>query len=210
MAKPKLMGGRTHVVVVDDDADTRLCFKDILQSERTFSFAGEFSSAGEALTGIPHLRPDLVLMDINLADMDGIECTKRLKRIVPTLKVVIASGNRETTWFDRSTEAGVTTYLVKPVEPAQLIATLLCAARAENPFKKPVEKFESGSISILNQRERAVLGKLAAGMLYKEIPDALGISYTAVHKCQYRIFRKLHVSNRSEAIRIWLQRRGNC
>src|SRR5580698_6773978 len=195
MAKSGTTGGRMRVAVVDDDSATRLFFRDILQSEKKFSFAGGFSNAREALSAIPLLRPDLVLMDISLADMDGIECTRRLKRIVPALKVVIVSGNREMIWSERSGEAGAATYLLKPVEPAQLIAALLCVVRAESPIKKPIRKFEPGLISILNQRELLVLSKLGEGLLYKEISEALGISYAAVHKTQHNIFKKLGVGN---------------
>jgi CheY-like chemotaxis protein len=85
MAKAGTIDGRMRVAVVDDDSDTRLFFRDILQSETAFSFAGGFSNANEAITGIPRLQPDLVLMDISLPGMNGIECMKRLMRLMPQL-----------------------------------------------------------------------------------------------------------------------------
>ena len=210
MAKIETLDGHMRVAVVDDDADTRIWFKDVLQSEKKFNFAGGFSTASEALTQIPRMQPNLALVDISLPDINGIECTKLLKRAIPRLKVVIASGNRELSWLDRSLEAGAVAYLIKPMDPAQLIATLRFAASLVNkPIGSSPEKSAKFFKWALNQRERDVLGKMAEGLLYKEIPDALGISYTAVHKCQHRIFKKLHVSNRSEALRLWLENRYN-
>lgn len=96
------------VVVVDDDEDTRLFFTDIFQSQKCFAFAGGFSNAAQALTEIPRLQPDFALMDINLPDMDGIECAKRLKHLVPDLRIVIVSGSRDINSFKRSYHAGAT------------------------------------------------------------------------------------------------------
>jgi DNA-binding NarL/FixJ family response regulator len=200
--------GRVRVAVVDDDADTRLCFRDILHSENKFHFAGGFASAREALTEIPCLQPDLVLMDIKLPDMDGIECVKQIKRSMPHLRVVIVSGNRDRSSVERSIAAGAVTFLIKPVDPDQLLAALQFAAGPiKEPIRKAPGKFQRSSPATLTQREQVVLSKLAEGLLYKEISDALGISYAAVHKCQHRIFRKLRVGNRSEAALAWLQNR---
>lgn len=210
MARDGTTDGQLRVAVVDDDEDAHLCFRDVLQSEKSFTYTRGFSSGNEALAGMPCLEPDLALVDISLRDIDGIECTKRLRQLMPGLTVVIVSGNREIIWFDRSLEAGAAAYLIKPVDPAQLIATLRFAAARVNEVSRILpEKLTTGLKWTLNQREREVLSKLAEGLLYKEISDVLGISYTAVHKCQHRIFRKLQVSNRSEAVRLWLENRHN-
>lgn len=209
MAKNGTTGGRLSVAVVDDDEDACLYFKGIFQSEKSFTFTAAFSSANEALAGLPCLQPDFVLVDISLPDIDGLECTKRLKRLMPNLTVVIVSRYRETSWFDRSMKAGAAAYLVKPIDPAQLIATLRFAVgNGEEPIRIPPEKSHKDFGFILSEREREVLIKMAEGLLYKEISEALGISYTAVHKCQYRLFKKLHVGNRSEAVRLWLENKG--
>lgn len=210
MAKVESQDGHTRVAVVDDDADTRLWFKDILQSEKKFNFAGGFSTAADALTALPRLRPNLAILDINLPDMDGVKCTSRLKQLMASLRVVIVSGNRETEWVDRSFDAGAAAYLIKPLDAAQLIATLRFVARpTKETVRKPAKKSWAGPTAGLNFRERHVLHKLAEGLLYKEIADSLGISYAAVHKCQHNIFKKLRVSNRSEAMRAWLQSEGS-
>jgi CheY-like chemotaxis protein len=155
MAKVKTLDGRTRVAVVDDNADTRLWFRGILQPEKKFNFAGGFSTAGEALTAIPCLQPDMVLLDLNLPDMDGIKCTRRLRQLMARLRVVIVSGNREAEWFDQAIDAGAVAYLIKPLDPAQLIATLRFVAGSMNEtIGISPKKSGTDPTAALNPRER--------------------------------------------------------
>jgi two-component system response regulator DevR len=215
MAKIGTAENPVRVAVVDDDESTRLCFQDILQSTRNFKFAGSFSNATEALAGVPQLQPDLALLDIRLPDLNGIECARRLKSAMPGLKIVMVTGTHEANWIGASLKAGAAAYLVKPVMEDQLLATLKFAAAGKSQSSQSgINKEDPNGVPDitkarienlpLNAREREVLKYLAQGLLYKEISDRLGISYAAVHKSQHNIFRKLQVSNRSEAIRIWL------
>jgi len=207
MANVRTFDARKSVAVVDDDEDIRLYFKDILQTAENFKFAGGFSTATEALTAVPRLQPDLTLIDIRLPDLNGVECVKRLKLMMPRLKIVIVSGTHEVNWVDASLQAGAITYLMKPVDGDQLLATLKFAAINQGHTED--NRLTKLAKLLLNSREKEVLKSLADGLLYKEISDKLGISYSAVHKCQHKIFIKLHVSNRSEAIRIWLDNRAS-
>ena len=197
-----------QVALVDDDENIRLCFQDILQSTENFSFAGSFSNGLEALVGIPRLQPDLTVMDIRLPGMNGIECTRRLMRIMPNLKIIIVTGTHNADCVDASLQAGAEAYLFKPIVRDQLLATLRFTALNRPGNSGKAEGFLSANPSKiklpLSPREKEVLVGLADGLLYKEISQKLGISYAAVHKHQHNIFKKLHVSNRSEAIRIWL------
>ena len=194
-----------RVAVIDDDEDTRLCFKDMLQSAGNFSLAGSFSSASEALADLPSLQPDLALMDIRLPDLSGIECTRRLKHLMPRLKIVMVTGTHEAQWADASLKVGAIAYLVKPVEKEQLLATLQFAM-ADKTETKLVSVKANGTGWSLSPREAEVMAGLAEGLLYKEISEKLDISYAAVHKYQHNIFKKLGANNRSEAIRIWSNR----
>ena len=201
MANVDVPHAPVRIAVVDDDEDTRLWFKDILQSAEHFNLAGSFINAADALADIPRLQPDLTLMDIRLPDLNGIECTKRLRQVLPGLKIVMITGTHEQIWVDASLQAGVTAYLIKPICGDQLMVTLQFAIRnatTETPQKK----------LFLSPRENQVLEGLAEGLLYKEISQKLGISYAAVHKYQHNIFKKLRVTNRSEAIRVWLENRN--
>jgi DNA-binding NarL/FixJ family response regulator len=198
-----MQADRTGVAVVDDDPDARLCLEDILREAEHFSCAGSFSNANDALHGIPDLHLRLVLMDINLPDVNGIECAKQLKRILPDVKIVMVSGLHEESWIEKSLQAGADAYLVKPVTPDQFLATLKCAI-AERKLGGSNRDLSPETAQLLTPREIEVMRCLADGLLYKEISDKLKISVSAVHKHQHTIFQKFRVANRSEAIRKWL------
>jgi DNA-binding NarL/FixJ family response regulator len=204
MANVKTIEASTRVAVVDDDESTCLYLRDILQSTENFNFAGSFSNAAKALIEIPRLQPDLTIMDIRLPDLNGIECTKRLKQLMPCLKIIIVTGIHETNWAGDSSQVGATAYLMKPFAEDQLVATLRFAAANQSQTNKNKPVKTAGANLTLNLREKEVLKNLAEGLLYKEISEKLGISYSAVHKCLDKIYKKLHINNRSEAIRLWL------
>lgn len=194
------------VVVVDDDADACLCLKDILSEGGGYNCIGSFTRAGDALVDIPKLHPDLVLMDIRLPDLNGIECAKRLRLLLPFLKIIMVTGIHDETMIERALLAGAIGYLVKPVTPDQCRATLkyaITAAERGVSLHSAEGRFPSNNYFSLNDRENLVMKYLAEGLLYKEIADRLKISYAAVHKLQHNIFKKLKVSNRSEAISKW-------
>lgn len=211
MAIKRTAGILLRVAVVDDEEDTRLYFQDILQEAEDFRFAGGFANATDAINDIPCLQPDLVLMDIQLPDLNGIECTKRLKGAIPHLKIVIITGRHDENSVQRSFEAGADGYLIKPITADQCLATLRFAAVSGAKIKPPSEKSKAAcslpslpkTCLPLSPRETEVLRRLSEGLLYKEIAEEMRISFSAVHKHQNNIFRKLHVMNRTEAIFKW-------
>jgi DNA-binding NarL/FixJ family response regulator len=208
MANVEKMHNAVRVAAVDHDEDIHLCLKGLFQFSIHFSFVGSFSNATEALNGLPNLRPDLALMDVRLPDLNGIECARRLKQSMPHLKIVMITGTHEKNWVSASRKAGATAYLVKPFIEEQLLATLGFVSTSPASSTRSLRKKDENIHDLpaqLNAREREVLRNLAEGLLYKEISDKLGISYAAVHKCQHNIFKKLHVSNRSEAARVWFE-----
>jgi len=203
---------RASVAVVDDDESTRALLRDFVASSQSFRFAGEFGTAREALVGIPLLQSQLVLLDIQLGDSSGIECAKRLRRVMPGLKIIIFTGAHDPKWATASFEAGAAAYLVKPFSENQLLATLTFAVATGNQglYKVGPHPLNPEKLVLklaLSPRETQVLSALAEGLLYKEISEKLGISYAAVHKHQHNIFVKLKVGNRSEAIRVWFERK---
>jgi DNA-binding NarL/FixJ family response regulator len=177
---------------VDDQEDLQLLIKDLLEGTQDFSCAGCFSNATDALAALPDLRPDLVLMDIRMPGVNGIECTERLKNVMPRVKTIMVTGVQDADAIQKSQEAGADGYLTKPITTDQFLATLRFAAKG---FAK--------ECSSLSRRENEVMRCLAAGLLYKEIADKLGISDAVVHELLHKIFVKLHVSNKAEAISKW-------
>lgn len=216
MASKETADSLMRVVVVDDDEDARLCFRDILESTGDFAFAKDFANATEALAGIPCLRPDLAVMDICMPGLNGIECTKRLKRAMPGLKIVILTGTHDGDLERRSLQAGADAYLTKPVTADQCLATLRFVTAHKTETEQDVQEIASEPLPVpqpktcppLSPRESEVMTSLAKGLLYKEISGKLGISYSTVHKYQHSIFQKLQVGNRAEAIRAWLDNGG--
>ena len=181
-----------RVAIVDDDEVMRVFVKNTLERTGEFTCVGSFSNGSEALTAIPPLVPDLVLMDLCMPELDGIECARELKDVLPEIKVVILTEWEDARAIQESSLAGASAYLLKPVTAAQCLATVRFTVRKIQP-------------TLLTQREMEVMRCLAQGLLYKEIAEKLGLSYSAVHKHQHRIFLKLGVTNRSEAIRAWLR-----
>lgn len=191
MAK-RIVQYRVRVAVVDDDQDMHLMIRDILQCTQDFSYAGCFANATDALAGLPGLGPDLVLMDIRMPSLNGIECTARLKRAMPRVKTIMMTGVHDADSIEKSLEAGADGYLIKPFTADQCLALLRFALKGG-----------ARDCSPLSRRDNEVMRCLAEGLLYKEIAVKMRISYSTVHKHQHRIFLKLRVSNRAEAIRNW-------
>jgi DNA-binding NarL/FixJ family response regulator len=205
------------VIVVEDDPGMRESLKRILDRAHETRLLATLATAEEALQVIPQLSPDLVLMDINLPGMSGVECVSHLTVLQPNLVVIMLTMYENSENVFASLEAGASGYLLKPVRAAQLIAAVQeahaggapmtpnIARRVVQQFKKPAA--EAGELGELAQREREILDLLAGGYLQKEIADRLGISYWTVQTHIGRIYKKLHVRSRSQAVAKLHQRR---
>lgn len=201
----------SRVTVVEPNLRTRRRFKEMLESAHDFELAGDFSHTQAALTAIPHLRPDLLLLGICQQDIGGIKCIKLFKRILIGLKIIIVLGAADMGVLDLALRSGADSCLIKPVRAAQCLATLRVwtDSRSTIPVEqqRAVPKLLGGATSkscvLLSPRESEVMSRLAGGRLYKEIADELGVSESLVHKHVHSIFEKLNVHNRSEAIAVW-------
>ena len=194
------------VSIVDDEFDDRLLMEWVISQSAGFRLSGSHASAQEALTDIPAKTPDVVLMDIRMPGISGIECLRRLKVILPSLIVVLVSGLNDAKTMLAAREAGGDGYLTKPFTAEQCLATLRysCWRKGSieyDPFQSSFARDRAKAQ--LTNLENQVMECLANGLLYKEVADHLHISYTAVHKCQHRIFLKLHAGNRTEAVAKW-------
>ncbi len=180
-------------------------------------FLNSYRSGGEALKGIPGSGADMVLMDIRMAGMGGIECTRRLKAIMPNLTVITMSGLQNEESMEKARSAGADAYLVKPIDKARFLAIFKFTGRNGMP-RAPDKSCESSGRepasldlgSPLTIRQSQVMRLLAKGFLCKEIPEQLGISYSAVHKHQLSSYRKLGAHTRTEALIKLRDRIGSC
>ena len=202
----------TAVAIVDGDGETRFFLQRILEQSGGYHCVGCYTSGEEALREIPGARPRIVLMDVRMPGISGIECMRRLKSRLPGLIVVLVSELTDPETMSEALAAGGDGYLTKPFAVAQCLATVRFSVRRDSPA--PPDRGEADGPSTggdefarLTDREHLVMSCLAKGLLYKEIADELRLSFSTVHKLQHRIFLKLHVSNRTEAVTKW--RNGN-
>jgi len=202
------------VTVVEDDTQVRRSLAGILKRSPGVICVGEHGNAEEALREIPRMQPQVVLMDINLPGMDGVHCVRRLSELAPKTQVVMLTADDNTDTIFNSLAAGASGYLLKPISAAQLLAAVKdvyaggapmtsdIARKVVQAFKQPLPS--AGETENLSPREQEVLNFLAKGYLYKEIAEQLNISYGTVHTYIERIFKKLHVRSRAQAVAKYL------
>src|SRR3989441_8399929 len=171
-----------------------------------------YTTLFRSLLEIPGAHPRIVLMDVRMPGISGIECMRRLKGRLPGLIVVLVSELTDPQTMSEALAAGGDGYLTKPFAVAQCLATVRFSVRRDG--SAPPDRGEADGPSTggdefarLTDREHLVMSCLAKGLLYKEIADELRLSFSMVHKLQHRIFLKLHVNNRTEAVTKW--RDGN-
>lgn len=203
------------IVIVEDDAMVRTSTMKILDSTSDCKCVGSFPSGEEALVEIPKLRPQVVLMDINLTGMDGVECVRQLSRQMELPQVLMLTVHEDPDTIFHSLAAGAAGYLLKPVRSAQLLAAVKDvyaggAPMTSNIARKVVQSFKRVVSSppqceALSARESDVLDRLVQGFSYKEVAEALGISYSTVHTHIERIYKKLHVRSRAQAVARYLE-----
>lgn len=197
------------VSIVDDEADLREHIAGYLAAAGNIRCKSAYASAEEALENLPKDEPDVVLMDINLGGMDGIECVRRLKTEMPDAQVLMLTVFEDTEKIFRALAAGASGYLLKRLSPKKLVEAITEVCDGGSPMsasiaRKVVQSFRSaparGDDFDLSQRERDVLNGLAEGLAYKQIADQLGVSIHTVRNYIRRIYEKLHVQSRTEAV----------
>jgi len=204
------------VSIVEDNEQLRSTLVRVINRAEGFKCVSNYGSAEAALEGLPGDKPEVVLMDINLPGMNGVECVRQLKqRGVPTL-VVMLTVYEDTENIFNALAAGASGYLLKRTKAAELIAAIREVHTGGSPMtthiaRKVIQSFQrSGPSSSpsenLSQREQEVLECLSQGFLYKEIAEKLGISYETVHTYIRRIYEKLQVRTRTEAVAKFLKR----
>lgn len=204
------------VAIVEDNADLRGTLARVISRAAGHTCAGQYADAESALAGLPKDKPDVVLMDINLPGMSGVECVRRLKERLPDVNVVMLTAYEDTDNIFGSLQAGAAGYLLKRSKSADILAAIKEVASGGSPMtahiaRKVTQSFQARLVSSdptanLAEREREVLDLLTQGFMYKEIADKLGISYETVRTHIRRIYEKLHVRSRTEAVAKALRR----
>lgn len=203
------------VSIIEDDASVRRIFAEWISEAKGFECLSQFGNGEAALARLPELKPDILLVDINLPGMDGIECVRRLKPIMPETQIVMVTVYEDADHIFNALAAGATGYLVKQAGRRELISALRQVQEGGSPMtsyiaRKVVQSFHRASASNtephgLSPRERQILELLARGQSYKEIADALGITVLTVGTHIRRIYNKLHVRSRGQAVAKYAQ-----
>lgn len=205
-----------HVAIVEDDEEIRANLTHRIGENPTLRLLGSYSNAESALAELPQHKPDVVLMDINLPGMDGVECVRQLKTKLPNSQFVMLTVYEDNNRLFKSLMAGASGYLLKRTPPAKLMSAIKEAHQGGSPMtpqiaRRVVQHFQqlpepASELQKLTPRETDVLTQLAKGFRYKEIVDNLGISSGTLHSYIRNIYEKLHVHSRTEAVVKFLNR----
>ena len=204
------------VSIVEDNEKVRTTLARLIDRAEGYECVSQYESTEAALDGLPQDRPDVVIMDINLPGQNGVECVRQLKPKLPQVQVMMLTAYEDTENIFNALAAGASGYMLKRTPRAELLAAIEEVHKGGSPMtahiaRKVVQSFQKPTKSAdptenLSPREQEVLDSLSKGFLYKEIADKLGISYETVHTYIRRIYEKLQVRTRTEAVAKFLQR----
>ncbi len=207
------------VSIVEDNDKLRATLVKVIDRADGFRCTGNYGSAEDALVGLPKIKSDVVLMDINLPGMNGVECVRQLKVLLPATQVMMLTVYEDTENIFSALTAGASGYMLKRTPAKELLEAIRDVQRGGSPMtthiaRKVVLTFQKSAaatkaaneLSELSEREQQVLDLLAQGLIYKEIAEKLGISYETVHTYIRRIYDKLQVRTRTAAVAMFLRR----
>ena len=198
------------LAIVEDLDEVREGLKQFISLNPEFKVLDTFKTAEEALHDLPQLQPDIVIMDINLPGMTGIECIKQVKKKVPRTQFMMFTVYENDEKVFEALKAGASGYLLKNTGLVQIIESLKELHTGGSPMSSNIarklvtifraQQPETEPMEVLSKRENEILQLLSKGLLYKEIADQLSISTGTVRQHIHKIYEKLHVQNRTEAI----------
>ena len=198
------------LAIVEDLDEVRDGLKNFISLSTDFKILDTYKTAEEAVYDLPKLKPDIVIMDINLPGMNGIECIRQVKSKTPSTQFMMFTVYENDEKVFEALKAGASGYLLKNTGLVQLIESLKELYNGGSPMSANIarklvtlfrnEQKETPQLETLSNRENEILQLLSKGLLYKEIADQLTISVSTVRQHIHHIYEKLHVQNRTEAI----------
>ena len=203
-----------RVSIIEDDAWIRENLSARIGQTQGFACTGAYRTGEEALVQLPAHAPDVILMDINLPKMNGIECVRQMKALIPSVQILMLTVYEDSDKIFNSLLAGASGYLLKRTPQAEILEAIADVHRGNSPMtghiaRKVVQYFnQRGGVDTevekLSPREWEVLDHLARGVPYKEIASALAVSIDTVRVHIKGIYGKLHVHSRGEAVAKYL------
>ena len=200
----------TSIAIVEDDTDFRTTLAQYLDEAPGYRCVCACSTSEEALQKIPRLLPDVVLMDIHLPRMSGMDCTRRLKELCPAVQILMLTVYEDNDRVFGALKAGASGYLLKRADPAEILHSIQEVKQGGAPMssqiaRRVVQSFREPAHNTLkdeklSQREEEILQQLSKGYATKEIADHLSVSVNTVRTHLQHIYEKLHVRSRTEAV----------
>ena len=204
-----------RVSIVEDLTEVREGLMELIRSDKELLLLETFDNAEAAVQKLPQLQADIVLMDINLPAMSGIECIKQIKDKCPGTQFMIFTVYENDERVLQAMQAGATSYLLKRTKPERILESIKELSQGGSPMSSNIarkliniflDEKKATRKEILSDRENEVLQLLADGLLYKEIAERLFIVHGTVRQHIHRIYEKLHVHNRTEAVNKYFER----
>lgn len=203
----------TRIAIVEDKKVIRESLMAYVHTEPTYQCVCACSRANEALHEIPQQKPDIILMDIQLPDISGIECASRLVRLLPSARIIMVTVYGEPDLIFKALRAGASGYLLKRCSPEELVAAIREVQQGGVPMSREIARKviayfkeqqkspnEPDDVLELSAREREILELLAQGFADKEIADRLGLKNGTIRWHLQNVYDKLHVHSRTEAV----------
>jgi DNA-binding NarL/FixJ family response regulator len=199
----------TRIAIVEDNKVIRESLMEFVQTDSECECVHESATAKDALKELPKHQPDIVLMDIQLPDISGIECTARLKQLMPSVQIIMVTVYEDTERIFKALRAGACGYLLKRCTPEELVAAIREVRQGGAPmsreiarkvilsFQEPVAA--TAEVEGLSPREREILELVAAGLPNKQIAARVGLTDGTVRWHLRHVYHKLHVRSRTEA-----------
>jgi len=200
---------KIRIVLADDHAIVRRGFQLILRSHDDLEVVGEAATGLEAVALAEKLRPDIVVMDVSMPELNGIEATRRIEQVAPSTRVVALSMHRDSVYVREMLRAGARAYLLKESAEADLLTAIRAVARGEGYITPAVSdavlsdyrKHVANPIDLLTAREREVLTLIAEGKTNKEVATALNLSVYTVEAHRGKLMEKLNLHSTGELVR---------
>ncbi|HEX2854078.1 MAG TPA: response regulator transcription factor [Opitutaceae bacterium] len=209
---------KTRICIIEDDEETRRILTDIIASAPQLELVSTYPHCAPAIEKIPLEKPSVVLVDINLPDINGVEAVRQLKPQLPATQFLMLTVYEDPDHIFAALAAGATGYLLKSTRRTELLEAIAQIALGGSPMssgiaRKVVQSFArtpapKSEIDALSPREQSVLDLLSKGYLYKEISDSLGVSIPTISTYIRRIYEKLQVHSRTQAVSKYLRKQG--
>ncbi len=195
---------KVRVLVVDDHTLVRRGLRKILESSGEIEVIGEAADGTAAIDAAARLSPNVVLMDVSLPGLNGIEAARRITETMPDVHVLMLSMYADEPYVRQSLAAGASGYLLKDVEDEELLAAVLAVQDGQTCWNEKLEKAPLGREflpTVLSHRERQILSLIAAGLTNRDIATATGLSIHTVESHRKRIIEKLDLHSPAELVR---------